>query len=226
MNRLGEPSEVLFTIAGLHITPEVTTMWAILAMLSLISWFATRRLHEHPGRLQTVAEVAVGGLYRLVADLLGASMTKKYFSFFGALFIYLVFSNYCGLLPGAGTIPGFKAPTSSLSVTAGLAICVFFATQFFGLREHGLRYFSRFMRPIAMMLPFLLIDEVIKPVSLALRLFGNISGEERVTEQLYEILPIGAPLLMMALSLLFCAIQAMVFTMLTCIYVSEATTLE
>lgn len=66
------------------------------------------------------------------------------------------------------------------------------------------------------------LDEFIKPASLALRLFGNIYGEESVTEQLYELLPIGAPLIMMVLSLLFCAIQAIVFTMLTTIYLEEA----
>ena len=73
------------------------------------------------------------------------------------------------------------------------------------------------------MLPLLVLDEFIKPASLALRLYGNIFGEEMVTHQLYEILPIGAPVVMMALSLLFCALQAMVFTMLVSIYLDEAT---
>ena len=73
------------------------------------------------------------------------------------------------------------------------------------------------------MLPLLVLDEFIKPVSLALRLFGNVFGEETVTEQLYVLLPIGAPIIMMALSLLFCAIQAVVFTMLTSIYLDELT---
>ena len=73
------------------------------------------------------------------------------------------------------------------------------------------------------MLPLLLLDELIKPVSLSLRLFGNIFGEEAVTEQFYEILPIGAPLVMMALSLLFCALQAIVYTTLVSIYLDEAT---
>ena len=72
----------------------------------------------------------------------------------------------------------------------------------------------------------MIIDEIVRPVSLALRLFGNIFGEETVMEQLYEILPIGAPLLMMVLSLLFCGIQAVVFTMLAGIYIDDATTLE
>ena len=72
------------------------------------------------------------------------------------------------------------------------------------------------------MLPLLLLDEFIKPASLALRLFGNVFGEETVTEQLYELLPIGVPVIMMVLSLLFCAIQAVVFTMLVSIYLDES----
>ena len=79
---------------------------------------------------------------------------------------------------------------------------------------------------ICFVLLMLILDEFIKPASLALRLFGNIFGEETVTEQLYEILPIGAPIIMMVLSLLFCAIQAVVFTMLTSIYLEEAVETE
>ena len=83
-------------------------------------------------------------------------------------------------------------------------------------------YFKRFISPIAFMLPLMVLDEFIKPASLALRLFGNVFGEETVTHNLYDLLPIGAPIVMMGLSLLFCAIQAVVFTMLTSIYLEEA----
>ena len=87
-------------------------------------------------------------------------------------------------------------------------------------------YFKRFITPAAFMLPILILDEIIKPISLALRLYGNVFGEETVTHELYSLLPIGAPIIMMALSLLFCAIQAVVFTMLVSIYLDEATELE
>jgi len=76
------------------------------------------------------------------------------------------------------------------------------------------------------LLPLLLLDEFIKPASLALRLYGNVFGEEMVTEQLYHVFPIGAPIVMMVLSLLFCALQAIVFTMLTSIYLDEVTETE
>ena len=73
------------------------------------------------------------------------------------------------------------------------------------------------------MLPLMVLDEFIKPASLALRLYGNVFGEEMVTEELYHLLPIGVPLVMMVLSLLFCGLQALVFTMLTSIYLEEVT---
>ena len=140
--------------------------------------------------------------------------------------MFIILSNYSGILPGAGVFSAFKAPTSSLSVTVGLGIVTFLALQYYTLRTGVKHFFKRFVTPVAFMLPLFLLDEIIKPASLALRLFGNIFGEETVTEQLYELLPIGAPVLMMALSLLFCAIQAVVFTMLTSIYLDEATELE
>ena len=95
------------------------------------------------------------------------------------------------------------------------------------MRAKGIKgYIKHFISPIIVLLPLLALDEIIKPVSLSLRLFGNIFGEEMVMEKFYEILPIGAPLIMMALSLLFCALQAIVYTTLVSIYLDEATEVE
>lgn len=222
-----EETNVLFTILGLKVTGEVVTMWIIMALLVIISIIATRRLKERPGRLQNIFELALEKLEGFFTGILGAERARKYFPLFGTLFIFIICSNYSGLIPGSGIFPWLKAPTSSLSVTAGLGVVMFFATHYLGIRRRGVGgYFKRFIKPVAIMLPFLLIDEVVHPISLALRLYGNIYGEESVTEQLYEILPIGVPLLMMVMSLLFCAIQAIVFTMLAAIYIEEATSLE
>ena len=112
----------------------------------------------------------------------------------------------------------FKAPTSSLSVTAGLSLCTFLFLQIAGFTASPKRYLKHFF---TLLMPLLVLDELIKPASLALRLFGNIFGEETVLENLYDLLPIGAPIIMMALSVIFCAIQAMVYTMLTASYLNE-----
>ena len=100
----------------------------------------------------------------------------------------------------------------------------FFATHVIGIREKGFgKYFKHLFSSMPLPLFFLVIvEQVVRPTSLALRLFGNMYGEESVTENLYSIFPIGMPLIMNVLSLLFCFIQAMVFTMLLSLYVAEA----
>lgn len=224
---MGEPAEALFSIGPLKVTAEVTTQWGIMLLLVLFSVLSTRSLKDRPGKLQNLAELAVEKLLNFFAGILGEEQAARYLPLLGSLFIFILLSNFTGLLPGSGILPGLKAPTSSLSVTLGLSAVVFLALIVLGLRQHGLKdYLKRFVKPVFFMLPFILIDEIVRPVSLALRLFGNIFGEETVTEQLYHIFPILVPLIMMVLSLLFCFIQAVVFTMLTAIYVEDATALE
>jgi F-type H+-transporting ATPase subunit a len=218
---------VLFKILGLNVTAEVITMWVIIAVVTLISAIGTRRLKDRPGRLQNALELAVEKLTGFFSGILGKDRARRFLPLFGTLFIFIIVSNYSGLLPGAGAVRGFGAPTSSLSVTAGLAIVVFVSTHFLGVKCRGLKgYLCHYIKPVFFMLPFLLIEEIVRPLSLSLRLYGNIYGEESVTHQLYELIPIGVPLIMMVLSLLFCTIQAVVFTMLSAIYIDEATGIE
>lgn len=224
---MGEESQVLFSLFGvLDVTGEVVTMWIILAVLATISLIVKYTLKERPGVFQNMIETGVEYLDRFFGDLLGKKKSRQYFTFPASLFIFIIFANYSGLFPGVGLTDYVKAPTSSLSVTVGLGIATFLFLQFAGLRTGVKHYFKRFVSPMFFMLPLLLLDEIIKPASLALRLFGNVFGEEMVTEELYGIFPIGVPVVMMVLSILFCALQAMVFTMLTSIYLDEVTELE
>ena len=221
-----EAGNVIFSIGPLQVTSAVTTMWAIIFVLALVSFLATRNLKEVPGPLQSLAEIAVDKLRDYFGGLLGEKNTRKYFPVFATLFIFIIVCNYSGLLPGAGHVKGFALPTASLSVTAGLAIVAFFTTHVIGIRERGLKHYALSLaQPLYLsflILPLNLIEQLVRPASLALRLYGNMYGEETVTENLYEIFPIGVPLIMNVLSLLFCLLQAMVFTMLLSIYVSEA----
>lgn len=221
-----EESNVLFSIGPLQVTSTVASMWAIILILALVSFLATRRLKEVPGPLQNLAELAVEKLQAFFADSLGQKNMRRFFPLFATFFIFIVVSNYSGLLPGVGHVKGMAVPTASLSVTAGLGIIAFLTTHFLGIRERGLkRYAVSFAKPFFLcflMLPLNLVEQIVRPVSLSLRLYGNMYGEEMVTENLYEIFPIGAPLVMNVLSLLFCFLQALVFTMLLAIYVAEA----
>lgn len=223
---MGEPSEILVSLGGiLDITGEVVAMWIILAVITVICLIVKFNLKEKPGKFQNVVETGVEYLDKFFADLLGEK-SRRYFTFLGSLFIFIIFANYSGLIPGVGMTEYVKAPTASLSVTAGLGVLTFIFLQGSGLRCGVKHYFARFIKPIFIMLPLLVLDEIIKPASLALRLYGNVFGEETVTHQLYEIFPIGVPVVMMVLSLLFCALQAMVYTMLVSIYLDEATETE
>lgn len=219
-------TNVLFSIGPLQVTSTVVSMWAIILILALLSFLATRRLKDVPGPLQNLAEMAVEKLQSFFADSLGQKHMRKYFPIFATFFIFIVVSNYSGLLPGVGHVKGMALPTASLSVTAGLAVIAFFTTHVIGIRERGLKHYAAsFAKPLYLcflMLPLNIIEQFVRPMSLALRLYGNMYGEETVTEKLYEIFPIGVPLIMNVLSLLFCLLQAIVFTMLLSIYVSEA----
>ena len=221
-----EVNNVLFSIGPLEVTRPVVTMWVIIAVLALVSWLATRNLKDVPGPLQNLAEMAVLKLRDMYSDTLNKRNMDRYLPAIGTFFIFILVCNYSSLLPGAGK--AFAVPTASLSVTAGLAVCAFFYNQFAGIRAKGVwGYFKALCGPsvilIVLMLPLNLIEQVVRPFSLAMRLYGNIFGEETVTENLGHVLPLALPLLMQVLSLLFGVLQAMVFTKLLAFYVEEAT---
>lgn len=216
-----EGTNVLLSIGPLEITRSVVSTWVIIAVLGVLSYLATRNMKDVPGPMQTAAELAVGKLMGYFTGILGEKATRKYFPLLATFFVFIIVSNYSGIMPGAGHI--FSVPTASLSVTAGLATVAFFSIHTLGIREKGFKtYMGSFLKPVALLLPLTLIEQFVRPFSLALRLYGNMYGEEMVTENLYEIFPIAVPLVMQVLSLLFCLIQALVFTMLLSIYISEA----
>ena len=218
---MGEPSEPIIKIFGvLDITGEVVAMWIIIAVAALLSLVVTRNLKERPGKLQNMLEAGVEYLDNFFTDILGKKNARKYMYFLGSLFCFIILANYSGLFPAVGMTKYVKAPTSSLSVTMALGALTFLFLQVSGFRAGPKRYVKHFFSPVLLFF-LLILDEIIKPASLALRLFGNVFGEEAVTENLFEMLPVGLPVIMMLLSLLFCAIQAMVFTMLTASYLNE-----
>ena len=149
-----EATNVLFSIGPLEVTGTVVTTWGIILVLTLVSWLATRKLKEVPGPLQCGAEIAVESLQNYFTGTLGKEHAKKYFPVFATFFIFIIVSNYSGLLPGAGHLKGFAVPTACLSVTAGLGIIGFFTTHTIGVKEKGFgKYMLSFMKPVALMLP-------------------------------------------------------------------------
>jgi len=220
----------IFHIGSFGVTSTMTTMLGITIILLLICLAATKKLRtvegadtETPTGLQNAMEWLVEFLDNFLADIIGnAKVARKYFPLMATLFIFILISNYSGLLPRAGHLPGLAAPTSSLSVTVALSLTVFISTFAFGFKEHGIKYLLHFFKPVALLFPLMLIDELIRPVSLSLRLYGNIYGEEMISQQFFQMFPLFLPLPMQFLSLLMGLIQALVFMILTSVYISEA----
>lgn len=216
-----DTANVLFSIGPLEVTKAVVSMWVIIAVIGIVCYLATRKLKDVPSPLQNVAEMAVTKLQDYFTGSMGAENGRRYFPIMATFFIFIIVSNYSGLLPGAGK--AFVVPTANLSTTAGLALIAFLTNHIIGFRRRGfLGYLKSFLKPFAVMLPLTLVEQLVRPFSLALRLYGNLFGEEMVTEQLGELFPLVLPLVMQVLSLLFCLIQAIVFTMLLSVYIEEA----
>lgn len=216
-------SSALFSIFGLEVSSVVTTMWGLMVILTLVSYFATRHMEKIPhSRLQNLMEFAVEAILGFLSQVMSKENAKKYLPLLASFFILILASNYSGMLPGAGHTPGLQAPTSTLSVTAAFAIIVFFSTHYYGVKTKGLKYFKHFTQPLIFMLPLNIIEEFVRPLSLSLRLYGNIFGEEMVIAALFALLPLFLPLPMMLLGIVFGLIQAFVFTLLAALYIGGA----
>ncbi|HWP58849.1 MAG TPA: F0F1 ATP synthase subunit A [Candidatus Acidoferrales bacterium] len=214
----------------LHVTgiPEQTFHTLIvMATLLVLAFFARRRLTE--GRDRAVPEPGLGlanifgFLVELVIGLSDGIIGKKgrrYASLFASFFIFILTANLFGL------VPGFSPPTSNYNVTLSLGLISFVAYNYFGVREHGARYIKQFMGPVLLLAPFFLVLEavshLVRPVSLSLRLFGNIFGDHLVVEIFTHLTRVGVPVLFYALGALVSFIQAFVFTLLSVIYVAMA----
>lgn len=207
----------------------------IAIIIAIIVQAATRNLTLIPGRLQNFMEWAIGGLSNFVLTVIGPE-GKRFVPFLGSLFIYILMMNMIGL------IPLMMAPTSRIHMTAALAICVFGLVQYTALKMNGVGgyLFHLAGEPrtgaqkalIPLMLPLHIIGEIAKPFSLAVRLFGNVFGEETLIAvfvglgaamlAFVPLLPIGVPIHIpfVFLSILLGSIQALVFMLLSTVYLA------
>jgi F-type H+-transporting ATPase subunit a len=169
--------------------------------------------------LRTIAELAVELVLSLAESIIGKK-GRRYVPMFGSFFLFILTANLFGL------IPGFSPPTSDFNTTLGLSLVAFFAYHYFGIREHGAGYIKQFMGPVLFLAPFFLVLELVshlvRPASLALRLFGNMFGDHLVLEIFTGLTKVGIPVLFYALGALVSGIQAFVFTLLSVIYVAMA----
>jgi F-type H+-transporting ATPase subunit a len=165
-------------------------------------------------------EILAESLYGFVEGAMGEHHARRFYPLIGSLFIFILFGNLGAL------IPGLTAPTDSLKTNVGIAILVFLLTHYYGVKEHGVAYFKHFLGPvpalIPLMLPIELISHLVRPVSLSLRLMGNMLADHKVVMSFFALVPIVVPLPFMLLGLLVCLIQALVFCTLAMVYISMA----
>lgn len=227
--------KIIFTLpffGGIPITETVTNSWLVMAILILLALFLTRNLKKVPDGKQTVAEIGVTALYDLCETTMGKD--KIYFApYIGTLFLFCIFSNLMGLF-------GFRAPTADLNTTAGWALILFGCIQFFSIKVKGVKARVKgFVEPVPIMLPLNIVGEFSTPISIAFRLFGNISSGVIITALLYgalgglttmifpwldiPILALGVPaVLSIYLDLFTGVLQAFIISMLTMVFIKMA----
>lgn len=211
------------SLNAIGITNGMITSAGITIVLCIFAIIAGRRLQTVPSGMQNAVEWVIESLYNFFEDIMGKAACKKYFPLVVSLFIYILLCNYSGLLPGAGHVSGVAPPTASINCTMALAIVAFVSMIAAGIKSHhGLSYFKHWLQPFAFLLPLMILEDFVKPVSLTLRLYGNVYGEETITSVFFDLLPVGLPVIMQAFSVLMGLIQALVFSLLTAMYIKEA----
>ncbi|MDD5393882.1 MAG: F0F1 ATP synthase subunit A [Thiothrix sp.] len=206
-----------YGFAKLNLT--IVTTWGLMLALTFGAWLITRKLSDDIfiSRWQHVLEVIVLGVKAQIEEV-GLSQSRKYISFIGTLFLFIVVSNL------AAVIPGYEPPTGSLSTSTALAICVFVAVPLFGIRELGvLGYLKSYLHPTPVMLPFNIISEISRTLALAIRLFGNVMSGGMIIAILLTITPLFFPVVMNVLHLLTGMVQAYIFSILATVYIAAAT---
>ena len=188
-------------------------------IIFIMGLYARTLRKEVPGKAQNFFEVLVGGINNLAVDVMGQE-GKAYIPVVFGIGLYVAVSNLMALIPGL--IP----PTSNMNTTAAPAIFVFLLYNFIGIKKHGAGYIKHFLGPLVWLAPFMIIIEFIshlaRPLSLTMRLFGNIAGEDLVVVILFMLVPIIVPLPMFFLMIFTSVLQAFVFMMLTMVYIAGA----
>lgn len=202
----------------IDIVPEIVMQWIIILIIAAIAIWATRNLTLRPNKKQVVVEY----IYTTLKNVITANMGEEFLDvlpFIGSLAVFLLFMNLTGLF-------GLPVPTKSFSVTVGMALVTFYMVQYYTIRKYGLKsYFGGYTFPIALITPINILERIMLPVSLALRLFGNILAATFLVELCYEALghigfitQIGIPIPLHAYFDIFDGgIQTVIFIMLTMI---------
>jgi F-type H+-transporting ATPase subunit a len=219
INQISPDQVIFFTWGFVTINATLVYTWLVMGILVVGSMVITRNLSTDRtlSRWQNLLEVIVGAIRSEIREV-AKEGGDTYFPFIGTLFLFILFSNLFTF------IPGYVAPTSSLTTTSALAIVVFFAVPIFGIAKQGvIEYLKEYFRPTFIFFPFHIMGEFSRTLALAVRLFGNLMSHEKVIAILLTVTPLFFPVVMQALGLLIGIIQAYIFAVLTMVYIASAT---
>ena len=198
---------------------HVTNTWLVMLILVVVAFLASRAIKIVPGGVQNLMESIVAGIENLTEETMGPK-GKTYFPLLATFALFILVSNLIAL------VPGFYPPTANLNTNAALALTVFVMTHAIGFKEHGVSYLKHFMGPVLVLAPLIFVIELIghiaRPLSLTLRLFGNMYGHEIVLMIFLMLVPFLLPVPMMLMGVLVAFIQTFVFTLLAMIYIAGA----
>lgn len=229
-------AEKIFNIGPLSITNSMINTYAVMALLIFLTF--SINIKTIPNRLQSLIEMVLEMILNLVESI-ASSNARKIFPFVVTFFIFILSSNWLGLLPGVGTIglkeeekfiPLFRAATADLNTTLALAIVAMIAVQIYGFKSLGISYskkFFNFSNPIMIFVGFLeLISEFSKIISFGFRLYGNIFAGEVLMGVIAFLIPVIAPTPFYFLEIFVGFIQALVFTLLLTVFLTGASAHE
>lgn len=234
-------AEKIIEVGPIAITNSMLVTWLVMIFLIVFAFFIKKNMKEVPGKLQNIGEFIVESILGMIEGItLDRKKAIQFLPLVCTLFVFIIFSNWAGLIPGFETIglrevieghvvlvPFFRQPAADLNTTFALAIISIITVQIFGITHLGLGYFKKFLNfkgPIDFFVGFLeAVSEISRIISFAFRLFGNIFAGSVLLAVISFLIPVVAALPFYGLELFVGFIQALVFAMLTAVFLQTAT---
>jgi F-type H+-transporting ATPase subunit a len=217
--RLSPDELVLWQHGFIKVNATLVFTWGIMLAMVVTAVLLSRALgggRDDANQWQNLPEIIVLAIEKQIRDV-GLANPGPYLPFLGTIFLFTAVSSLCTV------IPGFQAPTASLSTTTALALCVFVAVPVYGIRKKGFgAYLGSYVRPTVLMLPFNILSEISRTLAMAVRLFGNMMSGAMIIGILLTVTPFLFPIVMTALGLLTGMIQAYIFFILATVYIAAA----
>jgi len=218
LNQISPDQVILWHWRFITINATLVFTWLVMAILILTSWLVTRNVtsSENISRWQGLLEVVVTGIREQIRETSHGD-PDEYTAFIGSLFLFIGLSNFMMF------VPGYVAPTSSLTTTCALAICVFIAVPFHGIKNQGVvHYLKEYFQPTLIFFPFHVMGEITRTLALMIRLFGNMMSHDKVIGILLAVTPFLFPVVMQCLGRLIGMVQAYIFAILAMVYIASA----